>query len=88
MKWTVTYQPSAQNDLTNLWLNAADPKAVANAADEIDRILASNPLNAGESRSGSTRIVIEWPLAVHFDVYPDDALVRVFAVVRWRRRKQ
>jgi hypothetical protein len=66
----------------------ANPQAVANAADEIDRVLASNPLGAGESRGGNTRIVIERPLTVLYDVYPDDAMVEVFGVFNWRRRPQ
>jgi hypothetical protein len=88
MKWTVIYRPSAQDDLASIWLNAANPQAITNAADEIDRMLAHNPLHTGESRGGSTRIIIERPLTVLFDVYPDDALVSVFAVLCWRRRKQ
>jgi hypothetical protein len=86
MKWTVLYRRSAQDQLANIWLNAPDPQAVANAADEIDRILASNPLGAGESRGGNTRILIERPLTVLYDVYPDDALAEVFAVFRRRQR--
>jgi hypothetical protein len=66
----------------------ANPQAVANAADVIDRVLASNPLGAGESRGGNTRIVIERPLTVLYDVYPDDAMVEVFGVFNWRRRPQ
>jgi hypothetical protein len=66
----------------------ANPQAVANAADEIDPVLASNPLGAGESRGGNTRIVIERPLTVLYDVYPDDAMVEVFGVFNWRRRPQ
>jgi len=86
VKWTVTYQPSAQNELANIWLNAADRQAVADAADEIDRLLATDPFEASESRSGTTRIIIERPLTALFEAYPDDALVNVIAVIRWRRR--
>jgi len=88
MKWTVIYRPSAQDELANIWLNAADPQAVADAADEIDRVLSRDPLNSGESRGGSTRMIVERPLTVLFDVNPDDVLVTVFAVFYWRRRKQ
>ncbi len=88
MKWTVLYRPSAQDHLANIWLTAPDQQAVADAADEIDRILAANPLDAGESRGGNSRIIIERPLTVLYDVYTDDSLVEVFAVFFWRRRKQ
>jgi plasmid stabilization system protein ParE len=88
MKWTVVYSRSAQDHLTNVWLDAVDPRAVADAADNIDRILATTPLEAGESRGGNSRILVERPLTVLYDVYPDDALVEVFAVFYWRRRKK
>ena len=87
MKLAVIYRPPAQDELANIWLNSPDRQAVADASDQIDRILASNPLGAGESRGGNARIFAERPLAMLFDVYPDDALVEVFAVFRWRRRK-
>lgn len=85
MRWSVIYRPLAQDDLANIWLSASDPQAVADAADKIDRLLANDPLEVGESRGNITRIVIQRPLTVLYDVYPDDALVEVFAVSYWRR---
>jgi hypothetical protein len=88
MKWIVIYRPVAENELASIWLSSPDPEAVANAADEIDRLLASNPLDSGESRGDTTRIIVQRPLTILFDVFPDDALVEVFAVSYWRGRKQ
>jgi hypothetical protein len=88
MKWTVIYRPPAQDELASIWLNSLNRQAVANAADQIDRILSDNPLGAGESRDGNTRILTERPLTVLYDVYLDDALVEVFAVFYRRRRQQ
>jgi hypothetical protein len=88
MKWTVVYRTSAQDHLADAWLNSPDPQAVADAADEIDRLLATNPLDAGESRDGDSRVVIERPLTVMYDVYPDDGLVEVFAVFDWSRSEE
>jgi hypothetical protein len=88
MKWTVLYRPPAQDHLANIWLNATGQQAVADAADKIDRILANIPLDTGESRGGNTRILIERPLTVLYDVYPDDALVEVFAVFYWKQSEQ
>lgn len=88
MKWTVVYRPSAQGQLADVWLRAHDPQAVAEAADEIDRILAINPLEVGESRGGMERIIIETPLTVLYQVFPEDALVEVFSVFYWRRRTE
>ncbi len=87
MKWTVLYRPSAQDQLARIWMNARDQQAVTNAADEIDRILASDPLRSGESRDGNTRIIIEQPLTALFELYPDDKLVEVFSVFYWAGRK-
>lgn len=85
MKWTVLYRPSAQDHLVNIWLKAPDQQWVADAADTIDRILSSNPLDAGESREGASRVIIEPPLTVIYEIYPDDAVVEVFAVFDWSR---
>ena len=86
MNWTVLYRPSAQDQLASIWLNAPDRQSVADAADEIDRILANKPLDAGESRGGNSRILIEQPLTVLYDVFAEDALVQVFSVFYWRRK--
>jgi hypothetical protein len=88
MKWTVIYRSSAQDHLADAWLNSPDPQSVADAADAIDRDLAINPLDVGESRGSDSRIIIRDPLSVMYDVYPDDALVEVFAVFYWRRGEE
>ena len=49
---------------------------------------ATIPIEASESRSESARIIIERPLTVYFEVHPDDMLVVVLAVIRWRRRER
>jgi hypothetical protein len=82
MRWTVTWLPSAEQTLTNLWLQAADRGAVTTAANQIDQDLAYDPLSTGESRDGDTRIHTVPPLAVLFDVDPGDRMVTVWAV--WR----
>jgi len=80
VRWTST----ARRLLTELWLEAADRNQVQRAADEIDRILAEDPLNAGESRVSNIRILIQRPLAVYFDVYERDRRVHVWRI--WRLR--
>jgi hypothetical protein len=79
MRFTVTWDPPALAELTNLWLNAPDQQAVADAADEIDRLLRLFPLTAGEAHGADRRLAVE-PLQVLFTVSPDDCLVRVFHV--------
>jgi hypothetical protein len=84
MKFTVVYLPSAEEQLAELWLKAEDQEAFAGAANEIERMLASNPLGVGESRVASLRIVFEPPLAVVYDVREADSLVKVWAVWAWK----
>jgi hypothetical protein len=50
MKFTVIWQPSAEEDLVRIWNAASDRQAVADAADQVDNLLASSPQTAGESR--------------------------------------
>lgn len=82
MNFTVVWRPTAEAQLAELWTDAGDPSAVSAAADQIDAQLASNALQQGESRWGATRILVEPPLAVYFDVSEPDRLATVWAV--WR----
>ena len=81
--WTVTYRPSAKARRATLWLNAGNRQAIADAANAIERQLASDPFNAGESREGSKRVLIEPPLAVLYDVSEQDRTVSVWSVLKW-----
>ncbi len=72
MKWTVLWISSTENDLADLWMSAPDKAAVTAAANLIDQELAKNPLAVGEGRSGNSRILVEPPLAVEYDVIVDD----------------
>jgi plasmid stabilization system protein ParE len=80
MKYTVVWQPSAENELIELWPAAANREQVTQAADEIERILSTKPTEAGESRSGDIRILIVPPLAANFRVFQADRIVRVSRV--------
>jgi plasmid stabilization system protein ParE len=82
MNYTVVWTPTAEADLTTLWINALDRAAVAAAADEMDHRLAHDPLTEGESRSGITRILFVPPLVILYDVLEEDRLVSVWAVGR------
>jgi hypothetical protein len=81
MKWTVIYRPDAADDLVTIWLNATNRQSIADAANGIDTELGTDPLTAGESRKGSSRILCEGPLSVFFDVDEQDRRVTVWAVV-------
>jgi hypothetical protein len=80
MRYSVLWTPTARRLLAQLWLNAANRNDVQRAADEIDRVLKSDPLNAAESRVVNIRIIIEPPLAAYFDVDEQDRRVTVWRV--------
>ncbi len=63
MRFTVTWHPSAEEELAAIWLQAADREAVTQAAHVIDQLLSSDPLTQGEDFYGD-RILVALPLAV------------------------
>jgi plasmid stabilization system protein ParE len=87
MKFTVVYLPSAEDQLAELWLSAEDRDAVREAADEIDRLLGQHPQDVGEARVSNLRILVRQPIAVLYDVRPDDQLVKVWAAWQWTSRR-
>jgi plasmid stabilization system protein ParE len=80
MRFTVFWKPSAEASLASIWTAADDRGAVRSAADSIDVLLRTNPESRGESRSGSTRILVVPPLAVTFEVHELDLAVFVLGV--------
>ena len=86
MTFTVIWRPEAERTLARLWNGAPDRQAVTDAADTIDILLRTDPLEVGESRVVNTRILTVLPLSVYYDVHEDDRLVAVWAV--WRVRQQ
>ena len=81
-QFTVTWWQDAQNDLTNLWISASDPKAVSRAADEIDRLLAREPTSViVDQHEGLCRTTVE-PLTVQFSIDDLDRRVTVWSVRR------
>lgn len=72
----------ALGELAAIWLDAADRDAINASVDRIDSLLASSPLEAGESRWGDIRILFELPLGALFHAEPDGRRALVLAV--WR----
>jgi plasmid stabilization system protein ParE len=85
MTFTVTWSPKAKWTLAGLWNDAADRQAMRDAADTIDVLLRTGPLDVGESRVANVRILTVLPLTVYYDVREADRLVSVWAV--WRVRQ-
>jgi hypothetical protein len=83
MNFTVVWTIPALDELARLYNAGPDRAAITAMSNRIDYLLARDPENVGESRAGQTRILIEPPLAVLFEVSLPDCLVTVFAVWRW-----
>ena len=66
--YTVRWKRSALARLTELWIEAADRTSINAAVEEIDRILARNPSETGESRSEDIRVLFCSPLGVFFEI--------------------
>ena len=65
MKYQVIWDRVAEDELTALWLAASDRNAVTRASEWLERRLAVNPLDLGESRRSSVeRIASVRPLAL------------------------
>lgn len=80
MKYTVLWSPEAEAQLANVWLDATDRDAIQRTADTIDDRLEMNPYQLSESREGSLRIAIYFPLGIEYEVIEDDKEVVVLGV--------
>jgi hypothetical protein len=83
----VIWQPWAEERLAQIWTAAPDRQAVTAVANALDDRLQRDAESVGESRTGLTRVVIELPLVVYFDVHEEDRLVYVLTVRYATRRK-
>lgn len=81
MKYTVVWLPQALNRLADIWNRASDQQAVADASNWIERALRRDAHRKGLVH-GDQRVYIRQPLAVTFEVSPDDCMVTVVRVER------
>jgi hypothetical protein len=79
MHYTVAYDPQALAALTRYWINAPDQQAVANAANEIDRLLKTSPSTCGQPFHSLRRLTVG-PLEVLYGVSQADCLVYIISV--------
>jgi hypothetical protein len=79
--YDVRWKRTALDRATELWLAATDRWEITAAVNELDRLLASNPREAGESRSESIRVLFVPPLGVFFEF--DDAARTVNVLRVW-----
>ena len=87
MKYSVIWAHEALAKLADFWLNAEERNEIEQSANEIDRCLATDPQNCGESRSSETRILFHEALIVVFRVFAEDLRV-VVQDVRLNRHRQ
>jgi plasmid stabilization system protein ParE len=79
MRYTVEWLPSAVDELATIWNDAADRQAVSRAADQIEVLLRTSSQVRGGNGEGTHAYTI-FPLAVIFEVSPDDRKVTVLEV--------
>jgi plasmid stabilization system protein ParE len=79
--YTVRWKRTALDRLTEIWLEAADRATINSAVEEIDQLLASQPHEAGESRSDDVRIVFCAPLGAFYEI--DEATNTVYVLRVW-----
>jgi len=80
MTFTVVYLQAASNHLATIWMNAPDRMAVTQAANALDVSLRNDPYACSQVFGDNSRIVVQHPLAMGFDVSDADCLVTVWAV--------
>jgi hypothetical protein len=68
MNYTVRWLRTAEAGLLAAWLRAANKEAVTGYAEQIDRILAHDPNEQGESRDGTIRLWFHRPICVLYQV--------------------
>lgn len=80
-RYTVVWVRSAEDDLAELWIVAAERNTITAATLEIDRQLSSDPASKGEPLKEGLRALNVPPFRVIFSVSDDDRIVEV-AIVR------
>lgn len=87
MSYTVEWTRKArEQQLADIWLAAANRRAVTAAAHQIDVLLRDDPSAQGESRSRSRRILIVKPLVVMYKIIESQRRVIVFSVRPFKSR--
>jgi hypothetical protein len=86
MRYMLRWKPLAEARLAEIWTESTNRQAVTEAAKAIDQALRTRPLDEGESRDALTRILVEEPLVVVYEVRDEDRLVEVLEIRAWPDR--
>lgn len=84
MKYRVRWLPTAEDELTRIWLRSSDRSVVTNAARDLDVRLAGSAATEGESRPSGRRIIFAQPLGATYEIREDTQ--EVFVVHIWQYR--
>lgn len=76
MRFTVTWNSTALNELAEIWLVAPDRERVAHAAALVDHVLSDDPQTKGDEFYGD-RILVIGSIEITFTVLETDRIVRV-----------
>ncbi len=79
MPWIVDWDEAPLDELARLWMQAPDPQAITDAANEVDRQLAITPETKGVEFYGDRLLVVP-PLHVVFQVDSDIRKVKVLHI--------
>jgi hypothetical protein len=83
MNFNVLWGPKAQTLFLRMFLRAANREQIAASVEELDRLLRSDPLSLGESRSNiSVRLLFHPPFQIHFRVNRNKKTVLI-RHIRW-----
>jgi hypothetical protein len=87
---TVEWPQETLDDLTRLWTGSDSDtrKAITKACHALEKQLAHDADNTGESRSDNRRIAFESPVILVFRVEADNKTVTILEVRLMRRRKK
>ena len=80
MNFSVQWRASALATLAHLWTQSDDRQSITLASNRLDRRLATDPMNEGESRNEDERISFEYPLQILFRVDEPRREVNVTAI--------
>ena len=76
-RYTVVWEPDADNDVAELWMAAPNPDAVTSAIHRVIAYLSHEPEDCGEELREGLRVLNVPPLRVIYSVRPEDRLVEI-----------
>lgn len=80
MNYTVAWSRDAIDQVTLVWLAAANRNAVTQAAHRLELALADQPFIGTRRNSSVNRTATDYPLGIDFEIIEDDKKVRIIRV--------